>query len=339
MRVGLIGAGYWGPNILRVLREIDGVEVACVADARPGRREFVERKFPGLRTVSNEKDVFSRDDIDAVFIATPAETHRDLAIQALKAGKHVFVEKPLATRVCDAEEMNAAAEAAGRTLAVGHLFLFHPAVAQLKQLLDTGKMGDIYFMSSSRKNLGPPNAAVDVLWDLAPHDISIVLHLMDEVPCSVIARGAAFSSHGLTETAYVNLDFPSGRMAQINVSWLTPNKVRSLEVVCSNRTALFNDMEPVYKLKVFEQGVDNRKNLDPGSSVSLGYGPGGVSMPALPTYEPLRAECEHFFDCIHSSREPINSGRRALATVAVLQAATESIRVARGSRVHVAAAD
>jgi predicted dehydrogenase len=310
------------------LSGIDGAEVVRVADLRPGRREFIEKRFPGLETTPRSEDVVLGDDIDAVFIASPPETHCDLAIAALQAGKHVFVEKPMATRVADAERMAAVAEECGRKLAVGHLFLYHPAIVTVRNLLQRGELGDIYFLSSTRANLGPPNAKADVLWDLAPHDISIVLHLIGERPSAVTARGASFTNPNLIETAYVNLQFPSGRMAQINVSWLTSNKTRRLEVVCSGKTVVYDDMQPIHKVQVFDAGVDNRRKAGDGDAMALGYGPGSAWCPAIPACEPLRAECEDFLRCVESGGEPLSSGRQALETVRVLEAASESIRAA-----------
>ncbi len=334
--MGVVGVGYWGPNLVRTLREIDGAEVVRVADLRPGRREFIEKRFPGIATTPHPKDVILGDDIDAVFIASPPETHCDLAITALQAGKHVFVEKPMATRVADAERMAAIAEACGRTLAVGHLFLYHPAVVTLRKLLEKGDLGSVYFLSSTRANLGPPNPVADVLWDLAPHDVSIVLHLIGERPETVVARGASFTNPNVIETAYLNLKFPSGRMAQINVSWLTPNKTRRLELVCSDKTVVYDDMQPIHKVQVFDSGVDNRTRTADNDAAALGYGPGSVWCPAIPAGEPLHAECEDFLRCVETGDEPLSSGRQALETVRVLEAASASIRAASPRQMELA---
>jgi predicted dehydrogenase len=329
IRIGVIGVGYWGPNLVRTLREVDGAQVVSVADVRPGRREFIEKRFPEVLTTPDASAVIADSSLDAVFISSPPETHCELALAAIRAGKHVFVEKPLATNVADASRMVEETERAGRTLAVGHLFLYHPAIMMIRKMIDEGEMGEVYFLSSTRANLGPPNARVNVLWDLAPHDVSIVLHLMKETPASVTARGASFTAAKLIETAYVNLEFPSGRMAQINVSWLTPNKTRRLEVVCSNKAAIYDEMHPAQKLQFFEAGVDNRVNASEKDAHALGYGPGSVWSPALASIEPLRAECEDFIHCIATGGTPLSDGMQGLETVRVLQAASESIRTAR----------
>lgn len=258
VRVGVIGVGYWGPNLVRTLNEFEDAELVRVADLRAGRREFIQKRLPAVQTTGEIGDIISDSSIDAVFIATPPETHFTIATQALNSGKHVFVEKPLTTRTSDAEQLVALACRLGRKLAVGHLFLYHPAVVLMSELLEQGTLGDLYCVSSTRANLGPPNTRIDVLWDLAPHDISIILRLMDESPVEVVARGAWFTKPGYVETAYVNMAFASGRMAQVNVSWLTPNKTRLLHMACSNRSIVFDDMQPIQKIQVFDAGEDNR---------------------------------------------------------------------------------
>lgn len=325
VRTGVIGIGYWGPNLVRTLNEIEGAELVRVADLRPGRREFIEKRFPGVQTTAEANDILTDPSIDAVFIATPPDTHHEVAMKALRAGKHVFVEKPLTTQVSQAEEVVALAERTNTKLVVGHLFLYHPAVVKLRNLLDSGELGDIYFLSSTRSNLGPPNTRIDVLWDLAPHDLSILLYLMGESPCEIVARGASFTTPGFVETAYVNMRFPSGRMAQVNVSWLTPNKTRLLQMVCSRKTVIYDDMQPVQKVQVFDAGQDSRVNASEKDAAALGYGPGSIWVPPLRSYEPLRAECEDFLNCIVSGNEPVSTGRRALEVVRVLEAASESM--------------
>ncbi len=334
IKVGVIGAGYWGPNLIRTLREIDAVYLGCVADTLPGRREFIEKRFPGIKTTPEASAILSDKDIEAVVVASPPETHCELTIAALEAGKHVLVEKPMAIHVSDCERMIEVAERSGRTLAVGHLFLYHPAVKALHEMLERGEFGQLFFLSSTRANLGPPNAKVDVLWDLAPHDISMVLHLVNESPVAITAHGAAFMNSSLIETAYINLRFPSGKIAQINVSWLTPNKTRRLELVCEKRTAVYDEMQPQQKLQIFELGIDNRVNAIDTSSHALSYGPGAMWSPSLERIESLRAECEDFIRCIRSGEAPVSNARKALETVRVLQAASESIWSANATRNH-----
>lgn len=325
LRAGVIGVGYWGPNLVRTLNEIEGVELVKVADLRPGRREFIESRFPKITTTADTSEVISDPAIDAVFIATPPSTHYAFAVAALRAGKHVLVEKPLTTNVSQAEEIVRLAMRAERKLAVGHLFLYHPAVAMLRDLLDRRELGDVYFLSSTRANVGPPNTKVDVVWDLGPHDVSIVLHLMNETPCEVLARGACFTNEEFCETACLTLRFPSGRLAQVNLSWLTPNKTRLLQMICSRKTVVYDDMQMVQKVQVFDSGQDSRVAANDKDAALLSYGPGSIWVPPLRGGEPLRLECEDFMSSILENREPVSSGRRALEVVRVLEAASHSI--------------
>lgn len=326
VRVGVIGVGYWGPNLVRTLKELEGAELVRVADLRSGRREFIQKRFPEVQTTAEIGDIISDPSIDAVFIATAPESHHGIATQALNAGKHVFVEKPLTTRTSDAEQLVALACRVGRKLAVGHLFLYHPAVVLMREMLDQGTLGDVYFISSTRANLGPPNTRIDVLWDLAPHDISIILMLMNESPVEVVARGAWFTKPGFVETAYINLAFASGRMAQVNVSWLSPNKTRLLQMACSKKSVVYDDMQSVQKVQVFNAGEDNRVNAPENAVTALAYGAGSIWSPPVRNVEPLRVECEDFIRSIVVDSAPVSDGRRALEVVRVLEAASESMR-------------
>jgi predicted dehydrogenase len=308
------------------LNGLEGAELVRVADLHAGRREFIQKRFPCVQTTGEIGDIISDPSIDAVFIATPPETHHAIAMQVLKAGKHVFVEKPLTTRASDAEQLVALACQLGRKLAVGHLFLYHPAIVLMRELLDKGVLGNVYFISSTRANLGPPNARIDVLWDLAPHDISIILRLMDESPVEVVARGAWFTKPGFVETAYINMAFASGRMAQVNVSWLSPNKTRLLHMACSAKSIVYDDMQPVQKVQIFDAGEDNRIDGSDKSSIALAYGSGNIWSPPLRNLEPLGVECEDFIRSIATDNTPVSDGRRALDVVRVLEAASESIR-------------
>jgi predicted dehydrogenase len=325
IRVGVIGCGYWGPNLVRAFSDIDGVTVVRVSDLRPGRREFIEQRYPWIQTSANASDIIADPAIDAVVIATPPNTHHTLAIDALSAGKHLLVEKPLSTKSADAEEIVEVAARERRSLAVGHLFLYAPAFVEICSLAERGDLGDIYCITATRCNLAPPNTEIDVLWDLAPHDISMVLQLMGEAPKEVRATGACFTNTRFAEAVYLTLRFPSGRLAQVNVSWLTPAKTRMIQIIGSKRVVTYDDMQPLEKVRVFDPGLDNRAASD-SQSKALGFSPGGISIPALKTYEPLRAECEDFIQSIRSG-EPVRSdGGRALEVVRVLEAASRALQ-------------
>lgn len=326
IRIGVIGCGYWGPNLVRTLSETDGASVVRVSDLRPGRLEFIARRYPAIATTSQAEDILTDASIDAVVIATPPDTHCALALEALNRGKHIFVEKPLATRTADAERIVELAARQQRTLLVGHLFLYHPAVVQIRSLLDQGDLGTVYCISSTRCNLGPPNTSIDVLWDLAPHDISMVLHLMQDAPIDVNAYGASFTNPRFAETVFVILRFGDGRIAHIHVSWLTPGKVRVMQLIGSKRVVVYDDMQSVQKVQVYEPGIDNRVNAGDKDSSQLGFMPGGIWAPPLKTYEPLRAECDDFVNSIRTGRSPLSDGTRALEVVRVLEAASASLR-------------
>ena len=326
IRVGIIGCGYWGPNLVRAFSETDGANVVRVSDLRPGRLEFIARRYPGIETTAQADDILSDASIDAVVIATPPDTHYALALEALNRGKHILVEKPLATRTADAERIVELAARKRRTLLVGHLFLYHPAVVQIRSLLEGGELGSVYCIASTRCNLGPPNTDIDVLWDLAPHDISVVLHLMQDTPIDVKAYGASFTNPRFAETVFTILRFGDGRIAHIHVSWLTPAKTRVMQLICSKRVVIYDDMQSVQKVQVYEPGIDNRVNAGDKDSAPLGFMPGGIWVPPLKTYEPLRAECEDFVTSIQTGGSPVSDGIRALEVVRVLEAASASLR-------------
>lgn len=326
IRVGVIGCGYWGPNLVRTLNELEEAELVRVSDLRPGRLEFVASRYPKVEVTAEAADIIQDESIVAVFIATPPDTHFAIARQALQAGKHVLVEKPLTMLAAEADQLVAMAGERNRILAVGHLFLYAPAVVKLKALLDSGELGDVHYVSATRSNLGPPNTKVDVLWDLAPHDISIILHLMGESPSQVTAQGSKFTSSTFAEAVSLTLRFSRNRMAQVFVSWLTPYKVRLIQAVGSRRTAVYDDMEPVHKVRVYDAAVDNRVNAKPGDASALSYGPGTVWMPAIPGGEPLRAECADFVRSVASAARPVSDGASGAEVVRVLEYASESLR-------------
>jgi len=326
IRVGVIGCGYWGPNLIRALNEVEEARVTRVADVRPGRRKFIEQRFPAIETTSDAREILYSTDIDAVVVATPPEMHSQLAIEALLAGKHVFVEKPLATSVIDAEKIVETASRLGKSVAVGHLFLYAPAMVAIRSMLERGELGQIYYISSTRANLGPPKVRTDVLWDLAPHDISIILDLLGTVPDSLEIQAGRFINLNHSETAFLTMHFPGGRLAHIHVSWLTHNKTRILQLICSERVVVYDDMQPVQKLQVFNSGADNRVNASPEDSHQLAYGVGSIWVPALPNQEPLRVECEDFIRSIRDGKPPYSSGQKALEVVRVLEWASRLIR-------------
>ena len=325
MRVGVIGCGYWGPNLVRTFAEMDDVQLVRVSDLRPGRLDFIAKRYPGIDRCPDGMALISDPALDAVVIATPPQTHYELTMAALRAGKHVLLEKPLATSVEDGEKMLDLADRLNRVLLVGHLFLYAPAVVQIRSLLGEGRLGSLYYISAVRTNVGPPDAKVDALWDLAPHDISVILNLMKDTPAEVIAYGASFDNQKLADTVFLVLRFGDGRLAHVHVGWITPNKTRLMRMVCSQGEVVYDDMQPIQKVQVHNPVIDNRVRAG-ATDAALGYGSGGTWSPALENYEPLRAECRDFVESVRTGRCPVSDGQSGLAVVHVLESASRSLQ-------------
>ncbi|HEV7662858.1 MAG TPA: Gfo/Idh/MocA family oxidoreductase [Chloroflexota bacterium] len=324
VRVAAVGCGYWGPNVIRNLDAIDGFELSCICDVDPRRLAPVAARFPYVQTTSNIDDILGDASIDAVYIATPVSTHHDLVRRALEAGKHVLVEKPLATSIEQAESLGQLAAARGLTLMVGHTFVFSPPVRKVKELIDGGTVGPIYYVETTRVNLGLFQKDVSVLWDLGPHDVSMLIYWLGEVPTQVSARGRSYPGQALEDVAFVTLEFPSGILAQMQISWLAPSKLRRTSIVGRQRMIVYDDVEPVEKVKIYDRGVDRQ----PASygEFQLTYRSGDILSPRLDTTEPLYIECEHWLRCIQTGQEPDTGQRSAVEVVRVIQAAERSIR-------------
>ena len=325
VRVGAVGCGYWGPNVIRNLDAVPGFELCCVCDADPERLRPVAARHPSARATTNVDDILGDPAIDAVYLATPVSTHYALARSALEQGKHVLIEKPLATRVDQARELAGLAAARGLTLMVGHTFVFSPPVRKIKELIDAGSIGPIYYVETTRVNLGLFQKDVSVLWDLGPHDLSILMYWLGEVPLQVSARGRSYLGEALEDVAFLTLEFPSGILAQLQISWLAPTKLRRTSVVGRQRMIVYDDLEPVEKVKIFDRGVDRQ----PASfgEFQLTYRSGDILSPRLDTTEPLYLECAHFLECIRTGRVPDTSPRSGVDVVRVIQAAERSLRL------------
>jgi len=326
--VGVVGLGYWGPNLARNFADIPGVEVSFLCDGDEAARARVSRSLPRARVTADLDDLLAAPDLDAIALATPVSTHAEMAAQVLDAGKHCFVEKPLAQSAADAERAVAAAERSGRLLMVGHLLEYHPGVRRLKELTDSGELGDeIYYIYGNRLNLGKLRADENALWSLGAHDVSVVLYLADEEPVEVEAHGASYVRSGVDDVVFCFLRFPSGLVAHLHLSWLDPHKERRFTVVGSQKMATFDDMKPERKLAVYDKGFDEDARAD-GEYVTRS---GDVFSPPIPDIEPLRAECEHFIDAIRSGQSPRSDGASGLRVVRVLERLQESLD-AVGSR-------
>ncbi len=324
VRVAAVGCGYWGPNVIRNLDVIAGFELCCVCDADPRRLRPVAARYPGATSTTNVEAIFGDASIDAMYLSTPVSTHYELVKRALESGKHVLVEKPLATTVGQAEDLARLAAARGLTLMVGHTFVFSPPVRKVKELIDAGLIGPIYYVETTRVNLGLFQKDVSVVWDLGPHDVSILTYWLGEVPVQVSARGRSFLGETLEDVAFMTLEFPSGILAQVQISWLAPSKLRRTSIVGRQRMVVYDDLEPVEKVKVYDRGVDRQ----PASfgEFQLTYRFGDILSPRLDTTEPLYTECTHFLECIQTGREPDTNPRSGVEVVRVLQAAERSLR-------------
>jgi len=325
LRIGVVGLGYWGPNLARNFVALPGCELAWCCDPAPEARSRVEQWFPTARLTGELDQLLSDPTLDAVALATPVASHAELAVRVLAAGKHCFVEKPLAQSVLDAERAVAAAHTSGRVLMVGHLLEYHPGVQKLKQLADSGELGRIYYIYGNRLNLGKLRADENALWSLGAHDVSVVLHLAGEEPVEAVANGESYVREGVEDVVFCFLRFPSGLTAHLHLSWLDPHKERRFTVVGSRRMATFDDMALEGKLTVYDKGFDED---------ARGYGEyitrsGEIFCPRIPNIEPLRVECEHFVDCVRGARTPRSDGASGLRVVRVLERLQQSLDFAR----------
>jgi predicted dehydrogenase len=314
VRVGVVGLGYWGPNLARNLADIPGCTVQWLCDPSPQAREKIARSFPSARATGELTELLEDPELDAIVLATPVPTHAELAIRVVEAGKHCFVEKPLATNAPDAEAAVAAAESAGRTLMVGHLLEYHPAVGRLKELIDAGELGALYYLYGNRLNLGKLREDENALWSLGAHDVSVVLHLVGEEPEECLAHGASYVRKGVQDVVFCYLRFPSGVSAHLHLSWLDPHKERRLTVVGARRMATFDDMLLEGKLAVYDKGFDE----DARSWGEYIARSGEIFSPRISNAEPLRIECEHFLECIRTGARPRSDGISGLRVVRVL---------------------
>jgi predicted dehydrogenase len=319
--VGVLGLGYWGPNLARNFDRLPETDLAWLCDASDKARAAVAPQFPQARVTADFDDLLNDDSLDAVVIAAPVPLHADLAIRALAAGKHCFVEKPLAQSVADAERVVDAAERAGKVLMVGHLLEYHPGVRKLKEIADSGDLGDIRYIYGNRLNLGKLRKDENALWSLGAHDVSVLLHLAAEEPDDMHAYGAAYMHPPVEDVVFCILRFPSGLMAHLHLSWLDPHKERRFTIVGSEKMATFDDMELEQKLVIYDKGFD-----EPYSS----YGEyiarsGDIWSPHISNEEPLRIECGHFAECVRDGATPISDGRSGLRVVRVLEGLQQSL--------------
>jgi predicted dehydrogenase len=324
LRFGVIGYGYWGPQLTRNLDRLPFGEVACVADLSEQRREAAQFEFPSARITSSTDEIF-QSDVDAVVIATPIRTHFALAQRALEHGKHVFVEKPLTANSAHAIELLRQAEGAERVLMVGHTFMYNPAVEELRRLMVSGALGQLYYIDSVRVNLGLFQPDINVMWDLAPHDLSILSYVLGKHPRRVAAHGGSYVRGHVHDVVYVTLEYADGLLAHLHVSWLNPSKVRRFTLVGDKQMAVYDDVEATEKVRVFNRGVDSPAHTSTFGEFQLSYRYGDIVSPHIQWSEPLALECRHFAECIMEGQVPRSNAREGLRVVHILEAADRSL--------------
>jgi predicted dehydrogenase len=325
-KVGIIGYGYWGPNLTRNFYELPSADLVAIADLNEERLKQAAARYPQVIVKNEYQELFDLG-LDAVVISTPPVTHYRIAKDCLEHNLHVLIEKPMTLKSEDAEKLIEMADARDLTLMVGHTFEYNSAVHALKNYIDSGELGEIYYLDAARLNLGLFQRDSNVLWDLAPHDISILLYLLGKKPISVSAQGTPCVFEGIHDVAYINMKFPDNIPAYVHVSWLDPCKVRRITVVGSKKMAVYNDIESEQKIKIYDKGVDAPPAYTNGGfgEFQCNYHSGDITIPNIRFTEPLRQECQHFIDCIVNHTKPRSSGRDGLEVVKILEAAQHSM--------------
>src|SRR6266566_6687864 len=334
-RIALVGCGYWGPKVIRAAASLPEVEIAALVDRELALASQVQRHFPAARTTTSLSEALADETIDAVIVATNPATHVELAVEALEAGKHVLVEKPLALSAADCRSLGEQAREAGLALMVGHTFRFSPAVQHVRELLDNRELGQVYYIDSQRLNLGRVRSDVDAIWNFGPHDISIIQHWFDARPVAVHCHAYDYLQPGVPDLAFIVLEYDFA-VAHVQVSWLSPNKVRRMTVVGSRKMVVYDDV--ANQVAIHDAGID-REHLGRSLGEFSSFGEfrliqrsGDLHVPRIPNVEPLMAQCRHFVDCITLGTEPVTDVEEAAAVVEVLEAATAS-RANGGERV------
>ena len=323
--VAVVGTGDWGANLVRNFANLAGARLVAVCDADARRLAKTAAQYPDSKAYADAAMVAADPEILAAVVSASAIGHYPLAKLLLEAGKDVYVEKPLTLEVAHAEELVRIAKAGNRILMVGHLLLYHPAVQYMKKMVTDGALGDLLYVYCQRVNLGKVRKDENALWSFAPHDLSVILHLLDAEPLDVVARGSAFLQPGIEDVVFVDLRFPGGKLAHVHVSWLDPHKLRKFTVVGSQKMVVFDDMEASEKIKIYDKGVDRA-----GEIVSYGDAltvrNGDILIPKLSLQEPLKLECTHFIDCVRERKTPLTDGLGGLRVVKVLDAAQKSLK-------------
>jgi predicted dehydrogenase len=332
VRFGEIGVGYWGGNIVRNLAHMNSTEMSMVSDLDQGRLDHIKNLYPTVETTTDFRRIVESDKIDAVAIATPVSTHFDLASAALRHGKHVFLEKPMTLTPGESRELVEMADDAGKLCMVGHTFLYTPAVERMKELLDSGAIGNVQYISSRRMSLGLIQKSCNVVHDLAPHDISIICYLLGEAPVAVNAVGAAYVNPDIEEIASITLHFSNGIVAFVQNSWLDPLKIRNLTMVGDKKMVVYDDIHPTDKIQVHDKSVEKPAYSDTYGDFAYSYKYGDIVIPKLQGGEPIRRQLDHFVDCIHGNAKCRSSAMQGQKVVEIITCINESIK-RNGARV------
>jgi predicted dehydrogenase len=324
--IGVVGCGYWGPNLIRNFYGLADCELKTICDLDIQRLNHLKSLYPKAEISTEFQDLVGRQDIDALVIATSAPTHYSMAKQALSSGKHVFIEKPMATSSAECDELVAMADASNLTLMVGHTFLYSAPVRRIKEIIGRGDIGEIRYISARRLNLGLFQRTINVTWDLAPHDISIILYVTGMLPSSVNCQGNSHVTKGIEDVTSLCMNFESGVFATVQNSWLDPRKVREMTIVGSRRMIVYDDVQPLEKVRIYDVRVETPPHYDTFAEFQYSYHYGDSYIPYVKQEEPLKVECQHFLDCIRTRRRPITDGVHGSHVVRVLEAASESLR-------------
>lgn len=326
VKVGVVGCGYWGPNLIRNFSNLKSSKVVWCSDVKEDRLNHMKQLYPAIRATADFREILKDPEIDAVVVATPVAQHYPVAKEALEAGKHVFIEKPLAQSVEEGRALVDLAARLRRTLMVGHTFVFTAAVNKIKDLVWSGELGEIYYIASSRVNLGIFQEDINVVWDLAPHDISIMNYVLNSRPVSVSAVGRSYIRPGIEDVAFLTFKYPQAALANIHVSWLNPNKIRSTTVVGSKKMLVYDDISSLEKIRIYDKGVTMTPHYDTFGEFHLSYRYGDIMIPRLDDAEPLKTECQHFVDVIEKGAPARSGGDHGLEVLLALETAGLSMR-------------
>ncbi|HDP98148.1 MAG TPA: Gfo/Idh/MocA family oxidoreductase [bacterium] len=326
INVAVVGCGYWGPNLIRNFVQIPESNMKICCDLKSERIDRISKLYPNLQTTNRLQDILEDSDIDVVAIATPVYSHFEIAKKCLEYNKHVMIEKPLASSTEQCLELIALAESKQRILMVGHTFEYTAAVNQVKELVQSGELGEIFYINCIRANLGLFQPDINVIWDLAPHDLSILMYIMEKYPSSINAQGKSHFNPKIEDVATITLHFENGIIAFLHESWLHPDKIRRLTIVGSQKMLVYDDIEQNEKIRIYDKGVEAPPYYNSYADFHFSYRYGDIYIPKINDYEPLRAECSHFIECVKTGETPRSDGYSGLRVVSILEAGNRSLR-------------